>query len=58
MKSLSRILLLIAFFACVLPLRAQTGCTDSPENPTALLALIGVAGAFIASARARFSGRR
>jgi XrtJ-associated TM-motif-TM protein len=29
-----------------LPVHAQTGCTDSPENPTALLALVGAAGAF------------
>jgi len=27
------------------PLRAQTGCTDSPENPTAVLALVGGVGA-------------
>ena len=28
-----------------LPLRAQTGCTDSPEDPTVFLALVGGAGA-------------
>lgn len=31
------------------PLRAQTGCTDSPEDPTVLLALVAGAGAFAAS---------
>jgi XrtJ-associated TM-motif-TM protein len=37
---------------------AQTGCTDSPENPTIVLALVGSAGAFFASARTRFKARR
>jgi XrtJ-associated TM-motif-TM protein len=32
-----------------LPLRAQTGCDDSPEDPTVVLALVGSAGAFAAS---------
>jgi len=31
--------------AAALPLRAQTGCADSPEDPTIMLALIGGAGA-------------
>jgi XrtJ-associated TM-motif-TM protein len=31
------------------PLRAQTGCDDSPEDPTVVLALVGGAGAFAAS---------
>jgi XrtJ-associated TM-motif-TM protein len=45
-------------FAVVLPLHAQGGCTDSPENPTAILAVVGSAGAFVASARARIRARR
>lgn len=36
---------LVAMLATALPLRAQTGCTDSPEDPTVLLALVGGAGA-------------
>lgn len=40
-------------FATV-PLHAQSGCVNSPENPTALLALAGSAGAVLASARNRF----
>ena len=36
-----------------LPLQAQTGCTDSPENPTAVLALVGGAGALFSAVRAR-----
>jgi XrtJ-associated TM-motif-TM protein len=34
--------------ALALPLRAQTGCTDSPEDPTLLLALVSGAGALAA----------
>ena len=30
-------------------LQAQTGCTDSPEAPTALLMLVGAAGMFYGS---------
>jgi XrtJ-associated TM-motif-TM protein len=47
---------LVATFALMLaaafPLRAQTGCTDSPEDPTVVLALLAGAGAFVASVRA------
>jgi XrtJ-associated TM-motif-TM protein len=39
----SAILILFA-----LPLRAQTGCVDSPEDPTLALALVGGAGALLA----------
>ena len=36
--------------ALALPLlRAQTGCDDSPEDPTIILALVGCAGALAAS---------
>ena len=41
-----------------LPLHAQIGCVSSPENPTALLAVVGSAGAFFVSARARIRARR
>jgi XrtJ-associated TM-motif-TM protein len=40
------------------PLRAQTGCTDSPENPTGVLALVGGAGALFSAVRARMKARR
>jgi XrtJ-associated TM-motif-TM protein len=36
-------------FALALPLRAQSGCVDSPEDPTIVLALVGAAGAFAVS---------
>ena len=39
--------------AVAMPLRAQTGCTDSPENPTVVLALVGSAGALFSAVRAR-----
>ena len=38
-----------AMLALALPLRAQTGCTDSPEDPTVVLALVGSAGALVAT---------
>ncbi|MGA3035468.1 MAG: PExPT-CTERM protein [Terracidiphilus sp.] len=34
-----------ATLAITLPLRAQNGCVDSPEDPTLVLALVGGAGA-------------
>jgi XrtJ-associated TM-motif-TM protein len=40
------------------PLHADSGCENSPENPTAILAMVGSAGAFLASARARVKARR
>jgi XrtJ-associated TM-motif-TM protein len=54
---MKKLLLLAAFVVVVAvatPLYAQSGCIDSPENPTALLAIVGSAGAFIAAARGRF----
>jgi XrtJ-associated TM-motif-TM protein len=36
-----------------MPVYGQTGCTDSPENPTAVLALVGGAGAIFSAVRAR-----
>lgn len=44
-------LLLVA----AMPLCAQSGCGDSPENPTAILALVGSAGAAVALLRARLN---
>jgi XrtJ-associated TM-motif-TM protein len=38
--------------AAVLPLRAQGGCVDSPEDPTIVLALVGGIGAVAMSLRA------
>jgi len=46
------LLLALTLAAVALPLRAQTGCDDSPEDPTIVLALVGAAGALAASVRA------
>jgi len=51
-------LLAIAVVAVPVVAHAQSGCTDSPENPTAVLALVGSAGAFLASAGRRLKARR
>ncbi len=37
---------------------AQGGCVNSPENPTAVLFLVGTAGATAASIRRRLRSRR
>lgn len=37
--------------AIAVPLRAQTGCTDSPEDPTVVLALLGGVGVLAVGAR-------
>ncbi len=49
---------LAMMFAVSVPVYAQGGCVNSPENPTVVLALVGSAGAFLASARARIKARR
>jgi XrtJ-associated TM-motif-TM protein len=49
--------LLAAFaltLAVALPLRAQSGCTDSPEDPTLVLALVSGAGALAGWAWKKF----
>jgi XrtJ-associated TM-motif-TM protein len=53
------IALLVA--AAALPALAQSGeggCVDSPENPTAILALVGMAAVGISQLRARFGRRK
>jgi XrtJ-associated TM-motif-TM protein len=46
------------FLLAAMPLYAQTGCTDSPENPTVVLALVGGAGAMFSAVRAKIKARR
>jgi XrtJ-associated TM-motif-TM protein len=46
------------FLLVAMPLKAQSGCTDSPENPTVVLALVGGAGGLWSAARARIRARR
>ena len=50
--NLKNTLLAAAFLlvlAVALPLRAQTGCDDSPEDPTIALALVGSTGILFAN---------
>lgn len=49
---------LALMLAVTVSANAQGGCVNSPENPTVVLALVGSAGAFLSSARARFKARR
>ena len=51
---------LVALAVLAVPVAAhgQTGCSDSPENPTVVLALVGSAGAFFSAARTRLKARR
>ncbi len=63
--NLKKTLLMFGFplmLASTVPLRAQTGCTDSPEDPTIVLALVGGAGALVGgvlgSIRRKSCGRR
>jgi XrtJ-associated TM-motif-TM protein len=65
MKKLSLLLFAIALLSVAPQLHAQGGedglsgsCDDSPENPTAILAVVGSAGAFLVSARTRIKARR
>jgi XrtJ-associated TM-motif-TM protein len=57
-KSALTFLSFALLLAVAIPLHAQDGCDHSPENPTAILAVIGSAGAFFSSARARIKARR
>jgi XrtJ-associated TM-motif-TM protein len=45
---------IVLIAASPLLLHAQTGCEDSPENPTAVLALLGSVAAFGVYAKRRF----
>jgi XrtJ-associated TM-motif-TM protein len=52
-------LMAVVFLAMAAVAHAQggtvsSGCGASPENPTAILALVGSAGGFLAAARNRF----
>jgi XrtJ-associated TM-motif-TM protein len=57
-KSALAILGCALFLSVALPLHAQSGCTDSPENPTVVLALVGSAGAIFSTMRSRLRARR
>ena len=64
MKTIFQLFCLTLFLSAALPLHAQGGeivtgpCDDSPENPTIVLAAVGIAGAGLASVRTRLKVRR
>ncbi len=58
MKKFSTIAAVFCLLLISGPLLAQNGCVNSPENPTAILALTGSAGALVAAARGRFRRRK
>jgi len=58
MKHLYRILFALGVLACAAPLFAQTGCDDSPEAPTIVLAAVALAGGCFSIARAQLGSRR
>ena len=54
MKKIVYVIAAVLVFCVAGPVYAQGGCVNSPENPTAILALVGSAGAFFVAARSRF----
>jgi XrtJ-associated TM-motif-TM protein len=60
MKKLGYVLTFaLATIAATLPLSAQSGCVDSPENPTAVLGLIvSAAGIGFVQVRSRIRARK
>jgi XrtJ-associated TM-motif-TM protein len=48
----------VLLLVCAKPVLAQTGCLDSPENPTVILGVAGAAGAFFSTVRYRAKARR
>jgi XrtJ-associated TM-motif-TM protein len=59
-KNLGRIFpVVLLILAATLPLHAQVdGCVDSPENPTAVLAIVSAAGFGLSHLWTRFRGRK
>jgi XrtJ-associated TM-motif-TM protein len=57
-KKLLQSLGCVALLLVAVPLHAQSGCIDSPENPTVVLALVGSAGALFSTVRNRWKARR
>jgi XrtJ-associated TM-motif-TM protein len=58
MKKQFALFIAAIFLLAASSLSAQGGCVNSPENPTAILALGGSAGAIFVSVRARIRARR
>jgi XrtJ-associated TM-motif-TM protein len=58
MKKVSAVAVLACLVVLSAPAFAQGGCVNSPENPTAILAIAGSAGAFFAAMRGRLRRRK
>jgi len=54
MNKLSLVVVAALVFFVAVPMYAQGGCVNSPENPTAILALVGSAGGLLVAVRGRF----
>jgi XrtJ-associated TM-motif-TM protein len=48
---------LLALFVAA-PAMAQGGCVNSPENPTAILAIVGSAGGVVMAVRSRLAAKK
>ena len=57
MKSFLLAVVALVLFAIASPALAQGGCVNSPENPTAILALVGSAGGVFVALRNRFRSK-
>jgi XrtJ-associated TM-motif-TM protein len=56
---MNKVIYLLMLFAVTSTVaHAQSGCGDSPENPTIVLALLGSVGAGIAALRSRFNSKQ
>jgi XrtJ-associated TM-motif-TM protein len=55
-KTRTAALAAVATLFAATALHAQTGCTDSPENPTAILGFVGAGGWWVASSRRSIGG--
>jgi XrtJ-associated TM-motif-TM protein len=53
MKKLGWLAAVALVLVVAAPVYAQNGCVNSPENPTAVLALVGGASALLVTARNR-----
>jgi XrtJ-associated TM-motif-TM protein len=51
-------LLCLVLILSAAPLHAQEGCASSPENPTAILAVLGSASGIFVSVRTRIKARK
>jgi XrtJ-associated TM-motif-TM protein len=58
MRLLKWMFLMLVALAIAVPAVAQGGCVNSPENPTALLAVVGSAGGVVMALRSRFAGKK